>query len=529
MGCCCKQTFEKNVEEEEAFCWYERKYADKTTCHGISCVFGHESYCAKSAWIIILLAFTGAMGYQATLNLIEFLQFDSSTDVERTYSTEIDFPAITFCNFNRFFLEERGKKGSDKELDFKHYLNRVNSPEYYQDEWTTNYTNQGNFFVPPDIFVYSKYLNAKGFNLSSALFSCRWGSEYCYSENFTTILTEMGQCYTFNGGIGYTNQIKQKSPGTNKGLRIILDAMHWQYTEEELVGNEESGIKFLVHDPNEVPNVLQYGYSIPPGQKAFATLTKRSYELVTQPWGQCDDEPKKLKYFTNYTIDGCLTECHTDQLIERCGCHTFYQGWAHKTTPECTITQLLECATPEIADIRENYSMDECKCTIPCEMNEYDVTMSFATYPGFQIVEWYKDNVNQDQANYVRDNYVALDIGFSIIGYEKSVQSEAYTWQSLFSNFGGSFGLWTGISMFTVVEFMYFIFKKMRFCMFGRQTAPPSNSVDHEFGSRNRGYSEGDGNGFGRSPNKMEDMYSNSSFTKPPPSTVVTVDPGRRY
>ena len=62
-----------------------------------------------------------------------------------------------------------------------------------------------------------------------------------------------------------------------------------------------------MHDSNEVPNVLQYGYSIPPGQKAFATLTKRSYELVTQPWGQCDDEPKKLKYFTNYTIDGCLT------------------------------------------------------------------------------------------------------------------------------------------------------------------------------------------------------------------------------
>ena len=89
--------------------------------------------------------------------------------------------------------------------------------------------------------------------------------------------------------------------------------------------------------------------------------------------------------------------------------------------------------------------------------------------------------------------------------------------------------MWTGISMFTVVEFMYFIFKKMRFCRFGRQTAPPSNSVDHEFGSRNRGYSEGDGNGFGRSPNKMDDMYLNSSFTNPPPSTVVTVDPGRRY
>ena len=30
---------------------------------------------------------------------------------------------------------------------------------------------------------------------------------------------------------------------------------------------------------------------------------------------------------------------------------------------------------------------------------------------------------------------------------------------------GGSFGLWTGISLFTVVEFIYFIGKKIRFVL----------------------------------------------------------------
>ena len=62
-----------------------------------------------------------------------------------------------------------------------------------------------------------------------------------------------------------------------------------------------------MHDPSVVPNVQEYGHAIPPGQKAFATITKRSYDLMFEPWGQCNENPIKLKYFRNYTMDGCLT------------------------------------------------------------------------------------------------------------------------------------------------------------------------------------------------------------------------------
>ena len=76
----------------------------------------------------------------------------------------------------------------------------------------------------------------------------RWGNETCTVDDFSVILTEMGKCYVFNGGPGYVSNgaKRQVSPGTNKGLRIVLDAQHWMYTEEELIGVEEAGIKFLV-------------------------------------------------------------------------------------------------------------------------------------------------------------------------------------------------------------------------------------------------------------------------------------------
>lgn len=75
---------------------------------------------------------------------------------------------------------------------------------------------------------------------------CSFGDESCWIENFTTIQTEMGQCFVFNGDNSSTNGRKQGSPGTNNGLRVWFDTQHWEYTEEEYAGIEDAGIKFLV-------------------------------------------------------------------------------------------------------------------------------------------------------------------------------------------------------------------------------------------------------------------------------------------
>ena len=83
---------------------------------------------------------------------------------------------------------------------------------------------------------------------SFSMLCCRWDDEVCSHENFTSILTEMGKCYVFNSEMFERNKKRrrQRSPGTNKGLRIVLDTRGWQYTEELEAGNEESGIKIAV-------------------------------------------------------------------------------------------------------------------------------------------------------------------------------------------------------------------------------------------------------------------------------------------
>ena len=52
MGCSPK--ISRHADDELPCCWMEKKFVDDTTCHGLSCVFSHQSTTAKLMWITIL-------------------------------------------------------------------------------------------------------------------------------------------------------------------------------------------------------------------------------------------------------------------------------------------------------------------------------------------------------------------------------------------------------------------------------------------------------------------------------------------
>ena len=62
-----------------------------------------------------------------------------------------------------------------------------------------------------------------------------------------------------------------------------------------------------MHNQREEAHVDKYGYSIPPGRKAFATLRKKQFELQTEPWGECVSPSPDLEYSNAYTLDACLS------------------------------------------------------------------------------------------------------------------------------------------------------------------------------------------------------------------------------
>ena len=64
----------------------------------------------------------GVTAYIAVLNVIEYSQYNVSTKIQRSYSSDIMFPAITFCNFNRYVQQPHASNDSYNGREKKYFL-----------------------------------------------------------------------------------------------------------------------------------------------------------------------------------------------------------------------------------------------------------------------------------------------------------------------------------------------------------------------------------------------------------------------
>ncbi|KAL9982332.1 hypothetical protein ACROYT_G004361 [Oculina patagonica] len=62
-----------------------------------------------------------------------------------------------------------------------------------------------------------------------------------------------------------------------------------------------------------------------------------------------------------------------------------------------------------------------------------------------------------EREKYIDDNIVSLDIYFEDLSYDIIEQTPLYEIWALIGNLGGTFGLFLGISLLTVLEFLDFI------------------------------------------------------------------------
>ncbi len=68
--------------------------------------------CCRLFWATLILAADAYLAYMIVTNVIRFLEFDVDTVVGVKYVPDLNFPAVTICNFNQF---RRSKVGSEHE------------------------------------------------------------------------------------------------------------------------------------------------------------------------------------------------------------------------------------------------------------------------------------------------------------------------------------------------------------------------------------------------------------------------------
>ncbi|XP_071950925.1 acid-sensing ion channel 1C-like [Antedon mediterranea] len=436
----------ETTDKSEYFKDVVGRFGEETTLHGVNHIVTKKShFIQRCAWFIFLAGAISLLGVYAFENILYFFSRPMSTTIAIKQLDELEFPSVTFCNYNHARLSvttpnELSMLGS--------FFGLV---EDGIDIFTADFSEINTTIVAEDL------IRKTAHTVEGAVELCTWELyEECGPLNFTTVMTDFGVCYTFNHKSNPRRLMVQKS-GKSRGLYLRLNIEQHEYTHG---ANSAAGFKMLVHTKGERPLISQFGFALGPGYETLVAFRKILYKSLKKPYpSECVDEG--IKYSDVYTQSLCEEECIADVLYEKCGCrHTFYPGYSDQKN--CTVEEAVECVVPEAEKIVQTNT--HCKCRIGCQYKEYSTKVSSALWPGDHFLEHLEHHLNKSTET-IKKNYLDVYLYYEDISYEFVEQVPAYSPIKLLCDIGGLMGLLCGMSVMTIIEIVEFVCMSFGKCL----------------------------------------------------------------
>lgn len=355
-----------------------------------------------------------------------------------------------------------------------------------------------------------------GHQLEDFVVRCSFGYDECDMENSFTLFTSPTyyNCYTFNAMINdhtheQRQQIEAKATGPQQGLSLILylendsddEAMHdATYHTISNVGNA-AGVRVVVHEYGTLPFPVDQGIDIPPGFSTSLGLRVTKYVRLSQPYGECQPDlglinvarggSRRLTAYT-YSTQACMALCQQRYVARHCNCVSTlfpipssqttlkFCGYFNESDSEFYFSNL-SCEAERIAEFARNDSLRKgCRCLPSCEQYSYGVDSSYsywpvdishdsffdtvlASHPSRGNVKAYRHTLRartrvrngttaEQGGGFVRRNFVRINVYFKDMMLEEMMQKRSYEVQNLFSDIGGTCGLWVGVSVLSYCE-----------------------------------------------------------------------------
>ncbi|XP_077984574.1 bile acid-sensitive ion channel-like [Glandiceps talaboti] len=455
----------------------DKEFLSGTTMHGVGRIVERSRLVFKLLWLFIVLSAMGVCVWQIADRFSRFLEFNVNTEINLKFLNEIEYPAVTFCNFNRYFdslVTEEDEPyvvallyAMDYEYDYSY-----DDPDYGSFDWVDWYSN---LTSQNSGFDYANFTRRAGmqFGDPETLLSCEWRgrTSACTAANFTHVFTSYGNCYTFNAGKQY---LSQDQPGAGNGLRILINIKQADYLEPP-TGNVQAGIKFLIHDKDTPPLMDSQGLAVEPGTYAFVSVQQVRTVSLQDPYGDSNCvSDSTLQYYDKYTLSACIVEWRLGIIVEQCSCKPFrYPGPAR----DCNVAESATCVKDILGRIK-NGDFGRVNCQVPCNMTSFPTKVSYAQYPSDIVTSSISTQYNVSET-YIRNNFVYLDIFYDELNYEEYKQTAAMTPSALVSDIGGQLGFFLGASIITLFEYIEFLFMKCHRCCNAERKKRTVDSTDN--------------------------------------------------
>ncbi|XP_077867809.1 uncharacterized protein LOC100368436 [Saccoglossus kowalevskii] len=296
---------------------------------------------------------------------------------------------------------------------------------------------------------------------------CFFEGVRCNSSDFLVFQDEKyGNCFTFNNEGDQT----VKKPGAKNGLDLTLFIEQQEYTS---VYGMDAGVRVVILPSELTPMPQHDGFTIKPGSTTSIGMIESYLKRMHAPWGNCTygktEQVFNIDGFQNeYSLMACERACIMNVLEQYCGC----TNSIHRNGSMCTILDEYEDRCNNLIQFFYRNDLLQCDCRQPCSETQYDLTISQTLWPSDIYLNHFLQNVHTKNsktrtitdASSARSNFVHLEVYFQRLSYETTSEYKAYSWEDLLSDIGGTVGLYVGLSVITVCEFLKLFFELFKLC-----------------------------------------------------------------
>lgn len=171
-------------------------FLGNSTLHGLHYIFEKRPGLQRFIWLILQACMLSLLIWQTSTIALKYLEFDVTSSIELVTEEKVKFPAITFCNFNKY------RKSFINDTDFFKVIEKKN-PLYENEnnsvDWT-KYPKINDLNMTAFIYNVSHQMDYDNKTKKGMLYYCTWKGEKCDKTYFKRTLTDMGLCHTFTPG-----------------------------------------------------------------------------------------------------------------------------------------------------------------------------------------------------------------------------------------------------------------------------------------------------------------------------------------
>ncbi|CAL1540637.1 unnamed protein product [Lymnaea stagnalis] len=499
------------------------KYAEKASLNGVTFIGASKNPYVKTIWSILLAAAIGAMIYHLYSLLSSFLEYKKQTKVSLSFSS-LQFPAVTVCNINilrksmvnetskeireyvenmttRVMLDRLGAC-SDSEYDEEDCWDEsddtsVVDKSFYDQTFPDSWESEGQQSSFTDVFdKFRNLMNGQplekrqkwGHQIEDMLLHCSFAGKKCYAKNFTHFISgTYGNCFTLQ----YSKFISRKA-GPDGGLELVFFLENHEFLEGITTG---SGIHVVIHEQKTTPFPEDEGIAIAPATQTIIGMKQVQIERLGSPYGPCKAVNSfEKKYNVTYTRTTCQKICEQNLIRSKCNCTdgkspnlNVIMGPAD--LEPCKSTEQIKCFTKMTFDFDSKNNL--CDCDGLCRERGFEQSISSRQWPSLSfsrvLVETVCKNVSNDTCDLLKErfgqsswelveNFIKLNIYYKDLNYELLKESPDYEMVNLWSDIGGTIGLWIGLSVLGVCELLFLLVQVLIKCCDGGKRKQASES-----------------------------------------------------